>query len=94
MLVGCALPLRSQELEALRAEALVQQLRDVPSALPAIAPSNGVTPPIEIRRARIYSRLLALHPESVRARAQAFQDPDVEFRRNVALALGVLSGGW
>jgi HEAT repeat protein len=94
MLMVCALPLRSKELETLSAEALVQQLRNIPSSLPAIAPSNGVTPPNEILRARIYNRLLALHPESVRALAQAFQDPDVEFRRNVALAFGVLSGGW
>lgn len=94
MLMVCALPLRSQELETSSAEALVQQLRNIPSALPASAPSNGVTPPREILRSRIYNRLLALHPESVRALAQALQDPDVEFRRNVALALGVLSGGW
>src|SRR5881394_1190688 len=94
MLMVCALPLRSQELETLSAEALVQQLRNIPSALPAGAPSNGVTPPTEILRSRIYNRLLALHPATVRALAQAFQDPDVEFRRNVALAFGVLSGGW
>jgi HEAT repeat protein len=94
MLIVCALALRSQELEALNAETLVQQLRNIPSALPAVVSSNGVMPPSEIRRAQIYNRLLALHPESVGVLVQALRDPDVEFRRNITLALGVLSGGW
>jgi len=96
-LIMCALPLRSQEphvSDTLSVEALVQQLRNIPSALPGGVTSNAVTPPTEILRSRIYNRLLALHPDSVRALAQGFQDPDIEFRRNVALALGVLGGGW
>ena len=94
VLLVCALPLHSQELETLSADALVQQLRNISPLLPAGAPSNGVMPPSEILRGHIYNRLLALHPDSIRALAQGFQDPDVDFRRNVALALGVLSGGW
>jgi HEAT repeat protein len=95
VLMACALPLRSQELETLSAEALVQQLRNIPSRLPAGTTGNSVvTPPVELLRGRIYNQLLVLHPESVRALAQGFQDPDVEFRRNIALAFGILSGGW
>ena len=80
----------ADQLEALDASALVQQLRNVPSAMPATAPER----PTEVLRRQIYNRLLALSPASVHALARGFQDPDVEFRRNVALALGVLSGGW
>jgi HEAT repeat protein len=83
-----------RELEALDVDALVQQLRNVPSAMPASAPSNGIERPTEVLRRRIYDRLLVLSPDSIHALARGFQDPDAEFRRNVALALGVLSGGW
>jgi HEAT repeat protein len=97
LLLGPALSARSQEsrnVEALSVEALVQQLRSVPAVLPAAAPLDGIKRPIEIFRDEIYDRLLALSPASIRALAQGFQDPDVEFRRNVALALNVLSGKW
>jgi len=49
VLMACALPLRSQELETLSAEALVQQLRNIPSRLPAGSTgNNSVTPPAEL----------------------------------------------
>lgn len=66
----------------------------MPSAMPAVAPSDGIERPTEVLRRAIYNRLLALSPDSVRALAEGFQDPDVEYCRNVALALDVLSGGW
>lgn len=62
--------------------------------MPAVAPSDGIERPTEVLRRAIYNRLLALSPDSVRALAEGFQDPDVEYCRNVALALDVLSGGW
>ena len=83
-----------RELEALDVDALVQQLRHVPSAMPAGAPSNGIERPTEVLRRGIYDQLLVLSPDSIHALARGLQDPDTEFRRNVALALGVLSGGW
>jgi HEAT repeat protein len=97
LLLAVAVSVQAQdlrELDTLDVDALVQQLRHVPSAMPAGAPSNGVEHPTEVQRRRIYGQLLVLSPDSIHALARGFQDPDTEFRRNVALALGVLSGGW
>jgi HEAT repeat protein len=97
LILGLTSSVQSQDarrLEALDADALVEQLRDIPSALPAGAPSNGIERPAEVLRRQIYNRLLVQSPATVHALARGLQDPDVEFRRNLALALGVLSGGW
>lgn len=97
LLMAVSGPLQSQDVqpvETMDAAALVQQLRGLPTPLPAMAPSNGIEPPSERLRRQVYDRLLALYPDSIPALAQGFQDPDVRLRRNVALALEVLSGGW
>ena len=87
--------------DARAAEALVEQLRDMP--LPrrpfphGIASANDAArpvPPLEVRRQRIYEELHALGPASVAALARALRDPDPRMRRYVAVALDVLGGGW
>ena len=84
----------AQRLDGLDAAAVVEQLRHVPSSMPASVPSSGIERPAELLRRQIYDRLLVLSPASIHALARGLQDPDVEFRRNAALALGVLSGHW
>ena len=80
---------RRDVLPAPDANALVQELRKVPAALPA----TGDERPTDLLRRRIYDQLFVT-TGSVRALARGFRDPEVEFRRNMALALGVLGGGW
>lgn len=70
---------------------LVDELRGFPTPLP---PGAGPGDETEKRRARVYEQLLALEQEAVAALAHALEDPDVAMRRNVALAFGVLGGGW
>ena len=89
---ACAQKMRKPE--ALGVEAVVQQLRHVPAAIPGMAPFDGRKLPPETLREEVYDRLLVLSPSSVLALAKVLHDPDAEFRRNVALALMVLSGGW
>ena len=83
------------------AAALVAQLRDMP--LPRRPFARGVSsskaashplPPLEVRRQRIYEQLHALGPASVAALAGALRDSDPRMRRDVAVALDVLGGGW
>jgi HEAT repeat protein len=87
------------------ADALVQQLSGLPaelyggphSFLCAPAPSQCSPPPLppdEAKRQSIYDRLFALGTASVPALARALGSQDVSLRRNAALALGVLGGGW
>ncbi len=73
---------------------VVRQLRDLPTSLPGIARSDATIDPIEQRRDALYQQLLQLGDEGSRALAEGLRDPDVQLRRNVALALLVLSGGW
>lgn len=79
---------------SVEAQAIVQQLRDLPIGVPASGPSNGVTPPAELRRAVLYRRLSSLGDWAVVALASALQDPDVHMRKNAATALNALGGGW
>lgn len=83
------------------AEALVAQLRDMPlprrpfarggsSSMAASHPLQA----LEVRRQRIYEELHALGPASVAALAGALRDPDPRMRRDAAVALDVLGGGW
>jgi hypothetical protein len=83
------------------AAAVVEQLRTLP--LPRMrvtgryesSPGERRTlPALEIRRQRIYDELHVLGPRAVPALARALRDPDVGMRRNVAVALDVLAGGW
>lgn len=82
------------------ADAVVAKLRDLP--LPIQRPPRGAfattTPPplpdLEARRQQVYDELHALGPASVSALARALRDPDPEMRRDVAVALDVVGGGW
>ncbi len=77
-----------------RAEAIVQQLRELPAALPGTARSDGTIDPIEKRRRELYESLRTLGPDALPALAQGLQDQDVRLRKNVALALNALAGNW
>jgi HEAT repeat protein len=83
------------------ADAIVAKLRDLP--LPLQAFPRGIAsrqamqrplPALELRRQKIYDELHALGPASVPALARALRDPDADMRRDVAVALDVLGGGW
>jgi len=82
------------------ADAVVAKLRDLPLPIerprPAV-PSTAPPPPLpdlEARRQQVYDRLHALGAASVPALARALRDPDPEMRRDVAVALDVVGGGW
>ena len=72
----------------------IQQLREFRAELPGSAPSNGVFPPIEQRRRRVYEELLNLGDAALPALIRRLSDPDVQLRRNVSLFLAVTAGGW
>ncbi len=75
------------------ADALVQQLREFPAALPATARSDGSIDPVEQRREQVYAQLRALGQEALPALTRGLSSSDVQLRRNVALFLLVLSSG-
>jgi hypothetical protein len=76
------------------ADTLVQQLKNLPTPLPASPSSDGSIPPAEQQRRRLYESLLRLGPSGVLALSRALRDDDVHLRKNAALALNVLAGGW
>jgi HEAT repeat protein len=75
------------------ADAIVRQLRDLPTPLPA-TPRNGSIDPVEQRRYELYGQLLLLGNDALPALSSGLLDADVRLRRNVALVLNVLAGGW
>ena len=77
-----------------QAQGIVQQLRQLPTRLPATARSDGAIDPIEQRRRELYGELRRLGPDALPALARGLRDPDIQLRRNVALALNVLAGNW
>ena len=85
----CAEPTAQPEISA---DALVQQLRGLPTPLSGM--SSPTLTPVEQKRHEIYEQLHDMGSECVPPLARALRDPDVNMRRNVALALGVLGGGW
>jgi len=92
---------RAAGIEPARADAVVAKLRDLPLPMrefsPATTSTKAASPPlpaIELRRQRIYDELHALGPASVPALARALRDPDPQMRRDVAVALDVVGGGW
>ena len=96
-----ALPPQAARADARAAEALVAQLGDMP--LPRRPFPHGITsamaasrslPALEVRRQRVYEELHALGPASVAALARALRDPDPGMRRDAAVALDVIGGGW
>src|SRR5882672_3799101 len=76
------------------ASRLVTQLRDLPPSLPGIAPSNGVLPPAEEQRQNLYAQLREMGTNALPALLRGLRDPDVQLRRNVALAFIVLASGY
>ena len=80
----------TRQLQGLAPNALVQQLRDLPTPMQA----TGSLTDAETRRRNIYEELLDWDASSIPSLVAGLKDPDVRLRRNVALAFGVLSGGW
>jgi HEAT repeat protein len=76
------------------ADAIVRQLRDLPTPLPAAPRSDGSIDQIEQRRHELYSQLRLLGNDALPALSSGLVDPDTRLRRNVALVLNVLAGGW
>jgi HEAT repeat protein len=64
----------------------------------ASAGAAKATPPplpaLESKRQRVYDELHSLGAPSVPALARALRDPDPEMRRDAAVALDVIAGGW
>lgn len=92
---------RAAGAEAAAADAIVAKLRNLPLPMSRLARGTAATrpaapslPAIELRRQRIYDQLHALGPASVPALARALRDPDPQMRRDVAVALDVVGGGW
>jgi len=84
-----------------RADTLVEKLRELPLPMrpfSSVVASTKTTPPplpaLEAKRQHVYAQLHALGQTSVPALARALRDPDPEMRRNVAVALDVVGGGW
>jgi hypothetical protein len=73
---------------------LVEQLRTLPTPLPAAPRSDGRIDPVEERRREVYRQLRELRGDTVAALATALGDADVSMKRNVALALNVLASTW
>ncbi len=101
MMPGFAVQPHAARADAATADALVAKLRELPLPLRRFAPggssANAAPPPLpalELRRQRVYDELHALGPQSVPALARALRDPDPQMRRNVAVALDVVGGGW
>ena len=76
-----------------QADGIVAQLRDLPTPIPN-EPSNGQGLPSEIKRRKLYGQLRELGDEAVYALSRGLQDEDVNMRKNAALCLEALSGGW
>lgn len=84
---------RAQSLQS-DADVLVRQLRDLPTPLPATGRSDRSVAPEELRRRQLYEAIVYLGPKGVLALSRALHDEDVHLRKNAALALEVLGGGW
>jgi len=76
------------------ADTLVHQLSDLPAPLPVSVRSDGSIPPEARRRRVLYEEILRLKSKGVLALSRALRDDDVHLRKNAALALGALAGGW
>ena len=96
-----AAPAHAAQAGAAEADAVVAKLRELPLPVrpfPQGAGSARATPAplpaLEAKRQKVYDQLHALGPASVSALARALRDPDPEMRRDVAVALDVVGGGW
>jgi HEAT repeat protein len=71
-------------------DALVEQLRDLPTPLQA----GGKPTPLELRRREVYRALLERGNSVLPALERGLRDPDVAMRRSVAATLNVLALGY
>ena len=76
------------------ADQLVQQLRPLPTPMPATGRSDGRADPVELQRRELYRQIRQLGDEALPALAHGLGDADVRLRKNVALALGALAGAY
>jgi HEAT repeat protein len=81
-------------LTQVQADQLVEQLRPLPTPIPAMGRSDGRVDPVELRRRELYRQIRQLGDDALPALARGLGDPDVRLRTNVALALGALAGTW
>jgi HEAT repeat protein len=80
----------TRRLQGLAPEVLVQQLRELPTPLPATTSRDER----ERTRRSIYEELLDWGAKSIPALVAGLEDADVRLRRNAAVAFMVLGGGW
>ena len=92
--VGAVACKDTRQLQGLAPGALVEQLRGLTAPIPAHPVGHPTVGDPERLRERIYEELLDWGTRSVPALVAGLEDSDVRLRRNVALALGALSGGW
>ena len=83
----------TRQLQGLPPKDLVEQLRDLPAPMPGGARKSHLPDP-ETRRRNIYEELLDWGATSIPPLVAGLSDPDVRLRRNAALALMALNGGW
>ena len=83
------------------ADAVVAKLRELPLPVRPFQQEAGSAkathaplPALEEKRQKVYDQLHALGAASIPALARALRDPDPEMRRDVAVALDVVGGGW
>ena len=93
LLLSVAIQASCEDSTAARGDSLVAQLRELPTPLPTCI-NDCVPPPSEVLRHRLYTELGTLKADGVKALARGYRDEDVRMRRNVALALGWLGGGY
>ena len=86
-------PLRQAAAPA-EASQVVEQMRGFFMRLSAAAPSDGKADPVQRRRIAIIKSLRRLGAGALPALTRALSDPDVRMRRNAALALITLGGGY
>jgi HEAT repeat protein len=73
---------------------VVEQMRGISMQRRPIARSDGRIDPLEQRRGEITASLLGLGDEAIGALVRALGDVDVQMRRNAALVLIDLGGGY
>jgi len=76
------------------AAAVVEEMRGLNMQLQGIAPGNGVWSPEELHKRAILKRLHEFGKQSLPPLKQSLKDPDVQMRRNAALAFLDLAGGF
>ena len=76
------------------ASRVVEQMRGFSMQQSATAPSDGKVDPAQRRRVAIIKSLRQLGEGALPALTRALSDPDVQMRRNAALALINLGGGY